>query len=82
MSSVGYHESFDALISETRDMHSALDSLQEELESIDWYNKLANACKDLETKTILEHNRDEEKDHAAMVMKWLQRNDTRFYPQL
>jgi hypothetical protein len=33
-------------------------------------------------KSILEHNRDEEKEHAAMLLAWIQRRDDRFSGQL
>jgi ferritin-like protein len=82
MSSVGYHEPIEELSIETRDMHRAIVSLMEELEAVDWYNQRANACKDPELKAILEHNRDEEKEHAAMVLEWIRRNDPRFSDEL
>jgi hypothetical protein len=75
MSSEGYHEPLDRLSSETMDMHRALVSLVEELEAADWYNQRADACNDPELKRILEHNRDEEKEHAAMVLEWIRRHD-------
>ena len=75
MSSVGYHEPATELSDETRDMHRAIVSLMEELEAVDWYNQRADACKDPELKAILEHNRDEEKEHAAMVLEWIRRKD-------
>jgi ferritin-like protein len=78
MSSVGYHEPVDDLPAETRDMHRALVSLMEELEAVDWYNQRTAACQDSELKGILEHNRDEEKEHAAMLLAWIQRKDKRF----
>ena len=56
--------------------------LMEELEAVDWYNQRADACKDPELKAILEHNRDEEKEHAAMVLEWIRRNDPRFSKEL
>ncbi|MCZ7655924.1 MAG: hypothetical protein M5R42_19150 [Rhodocyclaceae bacterium] len=62
MSSVGYHEPFEELSDETRDMHRAIVSLMEELEAVDWYNQRADVCKDEELKAILVHNRDEEKN--------------------
>ena len=78
MSSVGYHEPVNELSKETRDMHRAIVSLMEELEAVDWYNQRADACKDLELKKILEHNRDEEKEHAAMTLEWIRRQDPKF----
>jgi ferritin-like protein len=78
MSSEGYHEPVEELSDETRDMHKAIVSLMEELEAVDWYNQRADACKDPELKAILEHNRDEEKEHAAMVLEWIRRRDPVF----
>ena len=75
MSSVGYHEPIAELSDETRDMHRAIVSLMEELEAIDWYQQRADACKDPELRAILAHNRDEEKEHAAMVLEWIRRRD-------
>lgn len=76
MSNEGYHEPIEELSDETRDMHRAITSLMEELEAVDWYNQRIDACKDEELKTILAHNRDEEKEHAAMVLEWIRRRDT------
>jgi ferritin-like protein len=75
MSNEGYHEPIDELSDHTRDMHRAIVSLMEELEAVDWYNQRVDACKDAELKRILEHNRDEEKEHAAMVLEWIRRQD-------
>jgi ferritin-like protein len=82
MSSVGYHEPVDELSPETRDMHRALVSLMEELEAVDWYNQRAAVCQDSELKSIIEHNRDEEKEHAAMLLEWIRRKDERFSGQI
>ncbi|ACO79613.1 hypothetical protein AvCA_34640 [Azotobacter vinelandii CA] len=78
MSSVGYHEPVEALSAETRDMHRAIVSLMEELEAIDWYNQRVDVCRDPELRSILAHNRDEEKEHAAMVLEWIRRRDPKF----
>ncbi len=82
MSSVGYHEAIEDLSDETRDMHRAIVSLMEELEAVDWYNQRADACKDPELRAILAHNRDEEKEHAAMVLEWIRRRDARLSKEL
>jgi len=82
MSSVGYHEPLEELSAQTRDMHRAIVSLMEELEAVDWYNQRADACQDPELKAILEHNRDEEKEHASMVLEWIRRKDPRFSREL
>ena len=75
MSNEGYHEPIDKLSAKTKDMHRALVSLMEELEAVDWYNQRVDVCTDTELKAILEHNRDEEKEHAAMVLEWIRRQD-------
>ena len=75
MANEGYHEPVNELSDETRDMHRAITSLMEELEAVDWYNQRVDACKDQELAKILEHNRDEEKEHAAMVLEWIRRRD-------
>ncbi|MBL4821890.1 MAG: ferritin [Gammaproteobacteria bacterium] len=82
MANEGYHEPIEELSDETRDMHRAITSLMEELEAVDWYNQRVNACKDSELKAILAHNRDEEKEHAAMVLEWIRRQDSAFNKEL
>ena len=82
MSNEGYHEPIDELTDETRDMHRAIVSLMEELEAVDWYNQRMDACKDAELKAILKHNRDEEKEHAAMVLEWIRRRDPKMDSEL
>ena len=82
MSNEGYHEPVAELSDETRDMHRAIVSLMEELEAVDWYNQRVDACSDPELKRILEHNRDEEKEHAAMVLEWIRRRDPTFDKEL
>ncbi|MCU0810286.1 MAG: ferritin-like domain-containing protein [Thiobacillaceae bacterium] len=82
MFSTGYHEPVDELSNETCDMHRAIVSLMEELEAVDWYNQRADACKDPDLKAILIHNRDEEKEHAAMVLEWIRRKDPTFSHEL
>jgi ferritin-like protein len=73
--SQGFHEDERSLSSRTKDLHRAIVSLQEELEAIDWYQQRADAAEDPELRAILEHNRDEEKEHASMLLEWLRRND-------
>ena len=82
MANEGYHEPVEELSAETRDMHRAIVSLMEELEAVDWYNQRVDACKDKELKAILAHNRDEEKEHAAMVLEWIRRRDETFSGEL
>jgi ferritin-like protein len=82
MANEGYHEPASELSDETRDMHRAIVSLMEELEAVDWYNQRIDVCKDDELRAILIHNRDEEKEHAAMVMEWIRRRDGKFDHEL
>ncbi|MDX1376798.1 MAG: encapsulin-associated ferritin-like protein [Burkholderiales bacterium] len=82
MANEGYHEPVGELSDETRDMHRAIISLMEELEAVDWYNQRVDACKDKVLKSILAHNRDEEKEHAAMVLEWIRRRDPAFSKEL
>jgi hypothetical protein len=76
--SQGWHENEQVLSARTRDLHRALVSLQEELEAIDWYQQRVDAAEDPELKEILAHNRDEEKEHAMMLLEWLRRKDVVF----
>lgn len=82
MSNEGYHEPVDKLSAETMDMHRAITSLMEELEAVDWYNQRVDAATDPELKKILAHNRDEEKEHAAMVLEWIRRRDPKMDKEL
>jgi hypothetical protein len=82
MANEGYHEPIDELSDDTREMHRAITSLMEELEAIDWYNQRVDACKDTDLAAILAHNRDEEKEHAAMVLEWIRRRDSTFDAEL
>lgn len=82
MSNEGYHEAITDLSDTTRDMHRAIVSLMEELEAVDWYNQRVDACNDKELRAILAHNRDEEKEHAAMVLEWIRRHDPKFDKEL
>ena len=73
MSSEVLHEDANKLVPEVIDQHRAIVSLMEELEAVDWYNQRAKATGNPDLRAILEHNRDEEKEHAAMVLEWLRR---------
>lgn len=77
-SSATLHEDPEQLRKETIDRHRAIVSVMEELEAVDWYDQRVDASTDPELRAILQHNRDEEKEHAAMVLEWLRRRD----PQL
>jgi len=78
MASDTYHEPLDLLSEETRNMHRAIVSLMEELEAIDWYQQRAEACSDGQLKAVLNHNKNEEIEHATMVMEWIRRHNDHF----
>ena len=78
MASEGLHEPRESLSSETIDMHRAIVSLMEELEAADWYNQRVDATSDPSLAAVLAHNRDEEKEHAAMALEWIRRHDPKF----
>jgi ferritin-like protein len=82
MSSESLHESAEAIGAEAIDTHRAIVSLMEELEAVDWYNQRAKATSNPELRAVLEHNRDEEKEHAAMALEWLRRTDPKFAQHL
>jgi ferritin-like protein len=74
-SSTTLHEDSERLSPQTIDRHRAIVSIMEELEAVDWYDQRLEAAHDDELREILRHNRDEEKEHAAMTLEWLRRHD-------
>jgi ferritin-like protein len=81
-SSDAWHEGPEGLTTETKDLHRAIMSLAEELEAVDWYHQRIAVAGDSELKAILTHNRDEEKEHASMVLEWIRRRDPIFSAHL
>ena len=73
--SAGLHEAADLLRPATIDRHRAIASIQEEFEAVDWYDQRVEATGDESLAAVLAHNRDEEKEHAAMTIEWLRRHD-------
>ncbi len=71
----GEHEGRENLTEETKNLERARQSLIEELEAINRYQERVEATKDAELKKLLEHNRDEEKEHAAMLIEYLRKRD-------
>lgn len=82
MASDSLHENSGKLGQEIIDQHHAIVSLMEELEAVDWYSQRAKATENPELRAILEHNRDEEKEYAAMVLEWLRRGDPKLNEHL
>lgn len=78
MSSESYHEPVELISETTKDLHRAIVSLKEELDAVDWYQQRAEACSDDELREILLHNRNEEVEHAMMVLEWLRRRSPVF----
>ncbi|MFG0318325.1 MAG: encapsulin-associated ferritin-like protein [Planctomycetota bacterium JB042] len=78
MAHEGLHEPADRLSRATMEMHRAIISLMEELEAVDWYNQRVDATQDASLRKILAHNADEEKEHAAMTLEWIRRQDPVF----
>jgi uncharacterized protein len=81
-SSGSLHENEQSLKPATIDRHRAIVSIMEELEAIDWYDQRVDAATDEELKGLLAHNRDEEKEHAAMMLEWLRRRDPKLNEHL
>jgi ferritin-like protein len=77
-----YHEPLERLSEDTADCIRALSSLKEEIEAIDWYQQRIDTCSDVSLRKILEHNRNEEMEHACMVLEWLRRNQEGWNGQL
>jgi hypothetical protein len=75
VASEGLHERYEDLDRQTIERHRAWVSLREEIEAIDWYDQRIHATADDELRAILEHNRDEEKEHAMLVLAWLAKRD-------
>ncbi len=71
--SAEWHEDYDKMSEASRNFSRAVKSVQEELEAVDWYNQRAGATTDKQLRKILEHNRDEEIEHAMMALEYLRR---------
>ncbi len=59
----------------SKDLEFARQSLIEELQAINWYQERIERCEDEDLKKILTHNMNEEKEHVAMLMEWIRKND-------
>jgi ferritin-like protein len=82
MAHEGLHEESELLDEQTVDRHRAIESLVEELEAIDWYDQRVRATGNGELASVLAHNRDDEKEHAAMALEWIRRRDPELDTQL
>ncbi len=59
----------------SEDLEFARQSLVEELQATDWYQQRIDKTDDETLKKVLSHNRDEEKEHIAMLIEWIRAND-------
>ena len=80
--SATYHAPAELLSGETNEMHRAILSLVEELQAIDAYQQRADVCADPPLKEVLLHNKNEEIEHASMLVEWIRRHNDRFDFQL
>lgn len=80
--STSFHEPVELLKKETLESRRGVSSLLEEMEAVDWYDQRIDAAEDPQLRDILAHNRDEEKEHAMMVLEWLRRRDTALDKQM
>jgi uncharacterized protein len=72
------HEPRELLSQEGLELHRAINSLIEELDAVDWYQQRVDASQDEALKAILAHNRDEEIEHAMMVLEYIRRQNPTF----
>ncbi|MFH0903532.1 MAG: ferritin [Pseudomonadota bacterium] len=72
------HELRESLSTETLDVRRAVNSIIEELNAYDWYQQRVDATKDEELRAVLAHNRDEEIEHASMILEYLRRKSSLF----
>jgi hypothetical protein len=69
------HEDPNVVGEAAKDLIRARDSVIEELQAQNYYDERIEATKDAELKRILTHNREEEKEHTAMLIEWLKEKD-------
>ncbi|MDP8023066.1 MAG: ferritin [Nitrososphaeria archaeon] len=76
------YEDVNHISKKVADLSRARQSLIEELEAIMFYDERVSATDDPTLKEVLSHNRDDEKEHAALLIEWLRRNDPEFEKEL
>ena len=62
--------------SEILDRHRAISPQTEELEAVDWCDQRIQASENEELRAALLHNRNDETEHASILLEWLRRHDT------
>lgn len=68
-------ENWQSLPKTTKDLERARESMIEEFQAINWYQQRIDATDDPELRHILEHNRTEEKEHAALLFEYIKSKD-------
>ncbi len=65
-----------------KDLSRARQSLIEEFEAMMFYDERADATKDKDLRSVMEHNRDDEKEHAVLLLEWIRRHDKKMDKEL
>ena len=65
-----------------KDLSRARQSLIEEFEAMMFYDERAEATKDKDLRSVMEHNRDDEKEHAVLLLEWIRRHDKKMDKEL
>ncbi len=79
---MSYYEPYSELSTEARNLDKVIDSLREELEAVNYYHQRADVTNDETVTAIMIHNRNEEIEHACMLIEWLRRNMPEFEKEL
>lgn len=79
---MGLYEPSAELSAGAKDMDRIITSLIEELEAINYYNQRAEAAAEKSVKELMLHNRNEEIEHACMLIEWLRRSVPKFGEEL
>ncbi|MDO5754793.1 MAG: ferritin-like domain-containing protein [Tissierellia bacterium] len=69
-----YHEPAKEMSEKDRDRVRAIKSLIEEIEAVFWYTQRVAVSDDKAVADIMQHNAEEEMEHAMMLLEWLRRN--------
>jgi len=75
-------EMAEDLSEKVKDLSRARQSFLEEIDAIMLYDERADATDDDELKYVLIHNRDDEKEHASLLLEWIRRHDPEFDGEL
>lgn len=73
VATLNVHEYPVSLSTEVQGQHRAMMLLIEELRAADWYAQRVDAAMNDADRALLEKNRDEELEYAAMAIEWLRR---------